>query len=237
MRREFLLVIVLLTLSTSVSGQTIAKEPGSSNEYYFRGLARENAGGVDGAIADFTTAIQLDEAALVAGDSKQIKAGLAEAYYQRGRVRMKDKDDLNGALADFDRAIILVPSYIAAYRERALARRIKNDPEGAKSDLKKAESIAAQAPGDSTSQDESSDQGSMIPINSKIYLAERDGFEKYLEKAIQRKQVALVVVADRSKADFEIRAGIAAAAGTGLWEMTAFQFRLRNTMMCLVFYP
>src|SRR2546422_9570484 len=108
MRREFLLVIVLLTLSTSVSGQTIAKEPGSSNEYYFRGLARENAGGVDGAIADFTTAIQLDEAALVAGDSKQIKAGLAEAYYQRGRVRMKDKDDLNGALADFDRAIILV---------------------------------------------------------------------------------------------------------------------------------
>ncbi|MGH9826957.1 MAG: hypothetical protein ACREDR_27330 [Blastocatellia bacterium] len=48
-------------------------------------------------------------------------------------------------------------------------------------------------------------QGSAtIPAGSKVYIAPMDGFETYLKAAIEKKEVPLVVVEDRDKADFEI---------------------------------
>ncbi len=44
----------------------------------------------------------------------------------------------------------------------------------------------------------------IIPRNSKIYIAPMDGFETYLAAAIRKKEVPLLMVTDREDADFEI---------------------------------
>lgn len=63
----------------------------------------------------------------------------------------------------------------------------------------------------------------IIPRNSKVYIApfksERteggaEGFESYMAAAMRKKEVPLIIVADRSQADFEI-AGTADKKGAG----------------------
>jgi len=44
----------------------------------------------------------------------------------------------------------------------------------------------------------------VIPKGSKVFIAPMDGFETHLKAALSRKKVPLVVVGDRSQADFEI---------------------------------
>lgn len=43
-----------------------------------------------------------------------------------------------------------------------------------------------------------------IPLNSKVYIAPMNGFESYLAAAMRKKEVPVVLVADRDLADFEI---------------------------------
>jgi hypothetical protein len=43
-----------------------------------------------------------------------------------------------------------------------------------------------------------------IPAGARIYIAPIDGFESYLVAGFQKKEVLLIVVADRAKADFEM---------------------------------
>jgi len=43
-----------------------------------------------------------------------------------------------------------------------------------------------------------------IPRNAKVYIAPMNGFETYLAAALRKKRVPLVMVTDRSLADFEI---------------------------------
>ena len=43
-----------------------------------------------------------------------------------------------------------------------------------------------------------------IPAGSKVYIAPMDGFETFLKAALEKKEVPLVVVEDKDKADFEI---------------------------------
>jgi hypothetical protein len=62
-----------------------------------------------------------------------------------------------------------------------------------------------------------------IPVGSKVYVADIDGlpnFENNLVAALQKKQVNLVVVTDRSLADFEIN-GFARLKEAG-WAKTIF---------------
>ncbi|MDQ2746775.1 MAG: hypothetical protein M3T96_05895 [Acidobacteriota bacterium] len=48
-----------------------------------------------------------------------------------------------------------------------------------------------------------------IPANSKIYINKMEGdFDTYVIAALQKKNIPLVIVADREKADFEIKGSV-----------------------------
>src|SRR3954447_13913587 len=64
---------------------------GQAGAYNNRGNAKGAAGDLDGAIADYNHALQLDPK-------------LAEAYYNRGNVKAKS-NDLEGAITEYTRAI------------------------------------------------------------------------------------------------------------------------------------
>lgn len=62
-------------------------------------------------------------------------------------------------------------------------------------------SLAATPP---QSRPASAEQDSSIPAGSKVFTQPIDGFERFLETAILRNKVALVIVRDRKQAAFEI---------------------------------
>src|SRR5688500_5398510 len=61
----------------------------------------------------------------------------AAAALWSGEVRLK-KGDLDGSLADFNRAISLQPRHAAGYAGRAYVRHRRGDPEGAIADFSRA---------------------------------------------------------------------------------------------------
>jgi tetratricopeptide (TPR) repeat protein len=61
----------------------------------------------------------------------------AEALSKRGEAKRR-KGDLDGALADFERALALQPDLAAAYSGRGLVRNAKEDFERALADLRRA---------------------------------------------------------------------------------------------------
>ena len=69
-----------------------------ASAYFARGNTKEAKKDIDGAIADYTTAIQL-------------KPGYADAYYNRGTVR-GEKGDKDGMKADHDKALRLKPDLL-----------------------------------------------------------------------------------------------------------------------------
>src|SRR5437667_9864535 len=115
-------IVGLATMLVSVSAHAsdlafdAAGNPKQAGAYNNRGNAKGAAGDLDGAIADYTHALQLDPK-------------LAEAYYNRGNAK-RDKDELDGAIADYNRAIELNPKYAAAYNNRGNAKEHKSDVEG-----------------------------------------------------------------------------------------------------------
>jgi lipoprotein NlpI len=76
--------------------------------YADRGLAKSAKGDTDGAVADYTKAIE-------------IKPDFADAYARRGNLK-KEKGDLNGALADINKAIQVDPKFSWAYHYRGCLR-------------------------------------------------------------------------------------------------------------------
>jgi tetratricopeptide (TPR) repeat protein len=97
---------------------------GNAAAYNDRGNERATAGDNQGAIADFTQAIQLDPK-------------FAEAYHNRGNVRVT-LGDKQGALADFDRAIQLNPKDGESFNNRGSLRVDLGDKQGALADFNKA---------------------------------------------------------------------------------------------------
>src|SRR5689334_4869814 len=79
----------------------------------------------DGAIADFTKAIQLGEQL-----PDMLRAG---PYINRG-LAYADKGDLNAGLSDLNKAIKLWPSNVYAYQDRGEIYRKRNEPEKALAD-------------------------------------------------------------------------------------------------------
>ncbi len=51
------------------------------------------------------------------------------------------KHDINGAIADYSKAIELDPEFADAYEDRAEAEKLKGDVKGAEADLKQAKDL------------------------------------------------------------------------------------------------
>jgi tetratricopeptide (TPR) repeat protein len=126
-----------------------------------RGIEKGKNGDLDGTIADFNRAIELDPkddapyynraqakrlkkdtAGAIADYTRAIELGSTNpaAYNNRGNARAESNDQ-DGAISDFTRAIELKPDYARAYYNRAVARQTKGDATGAKADLKTAEKL------------------------------------------------------------------------------------------------
>ena len=116
-RSRFLIILILMALVLFV-GVSIR------DAYYNRGAAKIEKGDLDGAIADYNRAIELNPKD-------------ARAYYNRG-IAKRAKRDLDGAIADFSRAIELDPKYAIAYNNRGIAKEARGDLDGAIADFNRA---------------------------------------------------------------------------------------------------
>src|SRR5437870_10728144 len=81
-----------------------------------RGIEKAKKGDMDGALADFNRAIELDPKN-------------AAAYYNRASAKML-KQDAAGAIADYTRVIELDPKNVGAYNNRGILKARNNDPDG-----------------------------------------------------------------------------------------------------------
>jgi lipoprotein NlpI len=81
-------------------------------------------GDLNGAIADYNRAIELDPK-------------YTGAYTGRGNVKQR-KGDFNGAIADHNRAIELNPKFALAYNNRGYVKQLKSDLGGALADYDRA---------------------------------------------------------------------------------------------------
>ena len=125
------------------------------------GSKREKEGNLDGAIGDFTRAIELnpkddapyynraqakwlkkDAAGAIADYTRAIELGSTNpaAYNNRGNARAEN-NDRDGAIADYTRAIELKPDYARAYHNRGVTKKEKGDATGAEADFKAAEKL------------------------------------------------------------------------------------------------
>lgn len=109
---------------TDLAALTIGPKPKDATGYIDRGKARGFNGDANGAIADFSRAIELDPR-------------LTSAYYTRGIANM-EKRNLDGAIADLNRAIELSPNTGDYYNDRGLAKLRKGDNDGAIADFTRA---------------------------------------------------------------------------------------------------
>ena len=107
----------------------ITPKPSNSNRMMrapttIAAMRSKRKGDLDGAIADYTKAIEL-------------KPDDAGAYNNRGNAK-QTKGDLDGAIADYTKAIELKPDDAGAYCNRAAWRKAKGDLGGALADYNKA---------------------------------------------------------------------------------------------------
>ena len=98
--------------------------PLPADEFYASGNAKSSRGDMDGAIADYTQAIQL-------------RPDFAEAYNSRGSAKQR-KGDLDWALIDYARAIELNPGYAPAYNNRGSVERARGELGAAIADFTRA---------------------------------------------------------------------------------------------------
>lgn len=129
--------VVLLTLGVLTVRQTmrwhdsktlwthaLSLDPASYIAWTNRGVVRQLAGDVAGAVADYNAALAANP-------------GHAEAYKNRGTARAA-VGQWDAALADYDVAIRLKPGYADAYVSRGAAREQKGDLAGALADYSQA---------------------------------------------------------------------------------------------------
>jgi tetratricopeptide (TPR) repeat protein len=118
------IVSVLAVSDAAISREDPPPENLSAVEYNDRGITKVKGGDFNGAITDFSKAIEL-------------KPRYANAYNNRGSAR-HDTGDLKGAIADYTKAIELDPGLATAFYNRGRARKQKGDFQDAIKDLTKA---------------------------------------------------------------------------------------------------
>jgi len=140
-----------------------------------RGIEKAKNGDLDGAMADFNHAAELnpkddapyynraqarmlknDTAGAIADYTKAIELGSTNpaAYNNRGNARAENKDR-DGAIADYTRAIELKPDYARAYYNRAMLKKEKGDAAGAAADFKRAQKLDPNLVGEGSEPDSS----------------------------------------------------------------------------------
>jgi tetratricopeptide (TPR) repeat protein len=136
----------------------MSAKPKDADGFVNRGNARGHNGDANGAIADFSRAIELDPKSVSAiynrGIAKlqkrdfdgaiadlnrtiELSPNTGDYYNDRGLAKLR-KSDKDGAIADFTRSIELDPKSVLAYRNRALAKNVKKDADGALADYNHA---------------------------------------------------------------------------------------------------
>ncbi|TET37951.1 MAG: tetratricopeptide repeat protein [Planctomycetota bacterium] len=118
------MTIFLFVLALSAIHIAFADEEKNAEYFYSQGLIKARAGDLDGAIKDFTKAIQLEP--------KHVNA-----YFSRGVTR-KMKGDPEGAIEDYDKALMLDPKNAKFICSRANARKATGDLDGAIADYDKS---------------------------------------------------------------------------------------------------
>jgi len=143
-----------------------------------RGIEKAKRGDLDGAIADFNRAAELnpnddapyynraqarrlknDAAGAIADYTRAIELGSTNpaAYNNRGNARVENNDQ-KGAIADYTRAIELKPDYARAYYNRAVAKEAQSDKAGAAADFKRAKELDPQLVNEGSSGESNSDR-------------------------------------------------------------------------------
>ena len=136
--------------------------PLTAEDFFVRGVNKNQKGDNNGAIRDLTEAIKRNskytEAFFQRANAritfKTVKASqnavadyteaiklnpkYFQAYYNRGVIRGKDLKDYQGAIADFTQAIKLNPQLDQAYTNRGIARSLLKDYQGAIKDYNQA---------------------------------------------------------------------------------------------------
>jgi tetratricopeptide (TPR) repeat protein len=143
-----------------------------------RGIEKGKEGDLDGAITDFTRAIELnskddapyfnralakrlkkDAAGAIADYTRAIELGSTNpaAYNNRGNAKAEN-NDRDGAIVDYTRAIELKPDYARAYYNRAVTKNENGDATGAAADFKRAQELDPQLVNEGSSDDSKSDR-------------------------------------------------------------------------------
>lgn len=126
MRKQITLLSIFVLLLGSVMFWGCSNH-GDAEAYYNRGNAKYVKGDLDGAIEDYTIAIEF-------------KQDFADAYNNRAIAKYKNRNR-DGAIKDFTKAIDLFidnKDKAEAYNNRGLAKRQKGDRDGAIEDYNKA---------------------------------------------------------------------------------------------------
>ncbi len=151
MRYFSFLLILLVFLTTHAQSLT------SAEEYSQRGIARFEKNDLNGAIADFTAAIDmngrdlqfcyyfrgiaryrlgnLDEAIVDLGKAISLKPH-PRFYDDRGNLLAK-KGDSDAAIADLNKAIEIAPNFAKAYGDRGIVHLMRGEDTQAESDFKR----------------------------------------------------------------------------------------------------
>ena len=153
--RYFNLQLIFLLLLTAYTAH--AQEPVSADDFSQRGISRFEKNDLEGAIADFTKAIELngrqlefcfyfrgialyrrgrlDEA--IADLSKAISLKQHPRFYDDRGNLLAQKGDFNGAIADLNKAIEIDPKYAKAYGDRGIVQLMRGEDMVAELDFKK----------------------------------------------------------------------------------------------------
>jgi tetratricopeptide (TPR) repeat protein len=158
----------------------------SDQDLVNRGIEKAKNGDLDGAIADFDRAAELnpnddapyynraqakrlknDTAGAIADYTRAIELGSTNpaAYNNRGNARAENNDQ-DGAIADYTRAIELKPDYARAYYNRAFVKKAKGDTAGAEADFKQAHKLDPRLVSDESANNSQSNNSA--PSNSAV---------------------------------------------------------------------